>query len=187
MLPWVFRRPWVYDVRRKRRVARRARILDAPQIGGIYRRALWSWPRVGFRVRREWRRVARRGHLERVARWRQPASMSAITPYTFTKTASDDREFGFDFSDAPEVYNGSSVLDAVSSGTVSGGSGLSFGTPAALAAAFDDIPATAGLKCRIYGGSAGTTYKFAMVATLASGRVLTIPCRMVVVADVPTS
>jgi len=174
--------------------------------GGTYRRALWSWTRtaarrqaqwarsgrwyargrVAARVRGQWGRTARRElpAWNRVARW-DTNQMSQITPHTFTKTASDDRTFGFDYSDAPEVWDGAAVVSAVSSGTVSGGSGLTFGTPAALATAFDDIPAQAGLSCRISGGTAGTTYKFAMIATLASGRVLTIPCRMVVVADVP--
>lgn len=164
-------------------------IVFIPTRGGTYRRALWSWLRNAARVRSQWQRVAVRQlpSWNRVAVWRHSTVSAVITPHTFTKTASDDRTFGFDYSDAPEVWDGDSVVDAVSSGTVSGGSGLTFGTPAALGSAFDDIPASAGLSCRISGGTAGTTYLFAMVATLASGRVLTIPCRMIVVADVPSS
>lgn len=109
--------------------------------------------------------------------------MTTIHPHRFAKTVSEDRTYGFDFSKAPEVWHNGTLQSAVVSGTIVGGSGLSFGTPSTLPSGMDDIPANAGLSCRIYGGTAGMTYKFAALATLANGRVLVIPCEMTVTTD----
>lgn len=136
---------------------------DEPGIpGGIFRRAFWSW--------------------DRIWKWR-PGMAAELEPMQFVKTVSDSRMFGFDYSDAPEVANGSTIIDPMASGTVSGGSGLTVGSVTVNSAAFDDIPATGGLQARISGGTAGTTYSFAIIGTTVGGSVLTIPCEMVVVAD----
>ncbi len=52
-----------------------------------------------------------------------------------------------------------------------------------LAAEFDEIPAGEGLSVRISGG---TTYKLACKATLSTGRVVTIPGRLVKLPDYST-
>ena len=97
-----------------------------------------------------------------------------------TKTVSDDRDFLFDFQVAPEIVGGGTIASAASSG----GSGLSLGSPAVLGVETDGIPPSEGVSMRIYGGTAGTTYDFALKATLTtSSRVLTMRCSLAVVAD----
>lgn len=103
----------------------------------------------------------------------------AITPYTLTKAVSDDRDFLIDLQTAPEIVAGATC----SSATVSGGSGLTFGAPAALAAETDGIPAGEGVSVRISGGSAGTSYEFALVVALSTSRTLVVPCRLDVASD----
>lgn len=125
--------------------------------GGTFRRARWSW--------------------KRVARWK----VNTLAADELTKTESDDRDFLFDLQAAPEVVAGATC----SSGEIVGEdpTGLTFGTPAALADETDGIPAGEGMSVRISGGSDDTTYAFALKVTLSSGRVLTVPARMVVVSD----
>jgi hypothetical protein len=153
-------------------------------IGGVFRRAFWSWPRQFARRVDDWGRQYLRAFWswKRVAQWR-PGVASQLEPVELVKAASDSRIYGFNFAHAPEVYDGESVIDAMASGSVSGGSGLTFGSVTVTTTAFDDIPADGGLKCNISGGTAGTEYHFAMVGTTTAGRVLTIPCKMTVVAD----
>ena len=104
---------------------------------------------------------------------------TALPALELTKPASEDRDYGFDFSASPEI-----VADlAISSAAVSGGSGLTFGDPAVTVAEFDGVDAGDCVTVRISGGTAGTTYDFALAATLSNGRVLVIPARLTVTAD----
>ena len=94
---------------------------------------------------------------------------------------SDDREYGFDCSKAPELVPGTGI--AIASGEILGGTGLSFGTVTVLGTAFDDIPAAKGLSVRISGGIAGTIYKLACRVTLDNGRKFVVPGRLAKVRD----
>lgn len=100
-----------------------------------------------------------------------------LTPYTVTKDESDDRFFLADFSGFPEVRAGRTV----SSCTISGGSGLTIGTPAVLTAEEDGIAAGKGVSVRISGGTAGTTYTFEFRGTLSNGSVVVVPAALSVV------
>jgi hypothetical protein len=106
---------------------------------------------------------------------------NSIAPVELTKTVSDDRDYAFDLSKAPELATGTGIT--IASGEITGGSGLTFGAVTVLASAFDGIPSGKGLMARIYGGSDDATYDFALIATLSNGRKITIPCRMAVTAD----
>lgn len=105
--------------------------------------------------------------------------VNTLEAVTLTKTESDDRDYLFDLQTAPEIVAGATC----SSGTITGGSGLTFGTPAVLASEIDGIAIGKGMSVRISGGSDDTTYSFALKVTLSSGRIVVIPCRLVVVSD----
>ena len=143
--------------------------------GGLFRRADWSWPRVFGR--RHFGRVFGRANWSRVWRWRHmPTTLPAVE---LTKPESEDRDFGFDYSKAPELVSGLTI----SSAEVLGGSGLTFGTPAVTAAEFDGVAAGKVVTVRISGGEDDAVYPFAMRATLSNGRKLVIPARLVVADD----
>jgi hypothetical protein len=143
-------------------------------VGGIFRRAVWSWPRQVLRALWSWNRIAK---------WR-PGVAVELEPMQLVMTLSESRIWGFDFSDAPEVADGSTIIDAMASGAFVPASvaGLTFGAVTVTSTAFDDIPATGGLKAQITASIVGT-YQFAMKGTTTAGRILVIPCEMVVVAD----
>ena len=101
-----------------------------------------------------------------------------------TAALSDDRFYAFDCSKAPELAAGTGIT--ISSGTIIGGTGLSFGSVTVLAAVFDGIPIGKGLKVRAYGGVAGTVYGLACLVTLSDGSKFTVPGRMAKVADYDT-
>lgn len=147
---------------------------DVENIGGVFKRALWSWPRSVLRALWSWNRVAK---------WR-PGVAVELEPMQLVMTLSESRIWGFDFSDAPEVADGSTVIDALASGAFVPATvvGLTLGAVTVTTTAFDDIPANAGLKAGITASLAGT-YNFAMKGTTTAGRILVIPCELVVVAD----
>lgn len=149
--------------------------------GGKFGRPPWSWARVFGREVPTLARVFRRAlpSLSRVWRWAVPSNTLPVQE--LTKPESEDRDYGIDFSKAPELATGTGIT--LSSATVSGGSGLTLGTPAVLASAFDGIPAGKGFSLRISGGRDDATYNFAVVATLSNGRKLVLPCRLAVTAD----
>lgn len=147
--------------------------------GGVFRRPLWSWPRVFARAARSWPRVFARSRPTWPRVWRYQPVSTAMPVTELTKTESDDREFAFDLSKCPEVAGGATF----SSAEMVGGSGLSFGSPAATTAEFDEIAAGKAVKVRIHGGSDGSTYDFACKVTLSTGRVVVIPARLVVTGD----
>ena len=175
---------WLVPILQNLNMGGGAAVPPALNIGGVYKRNLWSWPRQFARVRDTWQRSVWRVLLswKRVATWR-PGVASQLDPMELVKTASENRVFGFDFSGAPEVYDGTSVIDAMASGTSSGGTGLTIGALTVIATAFDDIPVNGGLKCTISGGTAGTSDDFAVIGVTTAGRTLGIPCKMTVVAD----
>lgn len=177
---------------------------SAPQVaggavaGGMFRRALWSWLRVfrrrswlrrvvgrsrpswarTFQRRHHWLRVVSRSRPSWTRIWRWKVS-TTLEPSVLTKPASEDRDYGFDFSKSPELVGGLTI----SSAAISGGTGLTFGSPTVNAAAFDGIAIGYAVTVRISGGTAGETYDFALTATLSNGRVLVIPARLTVVSD----
>lgn len=104
---------------------------------------------------------------------------TSIKPVTLLKPASEDREYAVDLSNTGELVGGLTITSA----TQSGGTGLTFGSWSVLATAFDGIAAGYGVKARISGGVAGTTYNFACLVTLSNSRVLVVPCRLIVVPD----
>ena len=75
------------------------------------------------------------------------------------------------------------MASMIPAATVSGGSGLTFGSPAVIATATDGIPANKGMSVTISGGADNSTYDFALVVTLSTSRVLVVPARLVVVAN----
>jgi hypothetical protein len=72
---------------------------------------------------------------------------------TLLKTVSESRDFAVSLVECPETRAGQTVHTAH---PVSGGTGLTFGTPAATTAPFDGIPAGKCIRFRISGGTAGT-------------------------------
>lgn len=102
---------------------------------------------------------------------------------TLISAVSDDREYAFDLQHAPELRDPDV---SIVSGVITGGTGLTITTPAVLAEAFDSIPAGKGMTARISGGVAGTTYRFALVATLSNSRKVVVPARLSKVADYGT-
>ena len=158
----------------------------AAAVAGVFGRAYWSWPRQFARTLERWARQVRRAHWSwnRLAEWR-PGVPSQLEPMELVKAVGDNWPFGFDFSDSPIVFDGEAIVDPLASGVFDPASvsGLTLGALAPNVAAFDDIPATGGLVANISGGTAGTTYNFAVVGTTAGGRVLVIPCRLVVVGN----
>ncbi len=139
--------------------------------GGVFRRARPTLDRTVERSRRTLARV-----------WSYSPLMSLLTESgpALIAAASDDREYGIDCSAAPELATGTGIT--ISSGAMSGGSDLTFGSPVVLAAAFDDIPSGKGLSVRISGTTTGT-HKFACTVTLSNGRKFVVPGRLVKVAD----
>jgi hypothetical protein len=149
--------------------------------GGTFRRPPWSWDRVFAREAATLARTFRRAlpTLARVWRWVVPTNTLPVQE--LTKPASEDRDYGIDFSKAPELASGTGIT--LASATVSGGTGLTLGTPTVLAGAFDGIPAGKGFSLRISGGLDDATYSFAVLATLSNGRKLVVPCKLAVTAD----
>src|SRR5689334_2421408 len=79
-------------------------------LGGLYKRAFWRW--------------------QRIWRWTVAGAVK-----TLTKPESEDRDFGFDFSDSPEIQGGETVASATIPVPPSG---LTFGT-VRVDEDFDDI------------------------------------------------
>ena len=154
----------------------------ASVFGGAFRRAPATWPRALARRRETWGRACNRS-LPTLARvWRyNPMALPTESGVALIAAVSDDRDYAFDCSAAPELAGGTGVT--ISSGEILGGDGLTFGSVAVLAAAFDGIPAGKGLSVRISGGDAGVTYKLACRVTLSSGRKVVVPGRLAKVAD----
>jgi hypothetical protein len=155
-------------------------------IGGIWRRAFWSWPRRFGRALEAWARQVLRADWswKRVAEWR-PGVPSKLKPMELVKAVGDDWPFGFDFSDSPIVYDGEAVVDPLASGVFDPPAidGLTLGALAVNDADFDDIPAEGGLVASISGGVASTVYDFAVIGTTVAGHDLVIPCRLTVVPN----
>jgi hypothetical protein len=153
--------------------------------GGVFRRTLRTWSRTIARQPVTLDRTFSRSRptLKRVWRY-DPMALATESGEALIAAESDDREYGFDCSHAPELATGTGIT--ISSGAILGGSGLSFGTPTVLAADFDDIPSGKGLSVRIYDGDAGTTYKLAMRVTLSNTRTFVVPGRLKKVADYDT-
>ncbi|AMV29277.1 hypothetical protein VT84_33085 [Gemmata sp. SH-PL17] len=139
--------------------------------GGAFRRALPTWGRTLERAPSTWSRT-----------WRYDPMALATEGVAVVAAESDDRDYAFDLSRCPEIRAGATITG----GAIVGGSGLSIGTVSVLAAEFDEIPAGEGLSVRISGGTGGTTYKLACKATLSTGRVVTIPGRLVKLPDYST-
>lgn len=134
--------------------------------GGTFHRPRWSWPRTLARPRWAWSRV-----------WRY--TVVRVTPDTKTVFVSDDRDFLFDYSSAPELVDG----DTIDSAAIVGGTGLSIGPATKTTEVRDKIPAGLAVQVRISGWVAGEEYNLACVATLDTTRKLTIPGRLVCAAD----
>jgi hypothetical protein len=143
--------------------------------GGVYNRTKDSWVRLW--IKKSWDRRWRKKSWNRLWRWREMAIQ--IPSKTLIKSESEDRYYGFDFSESPEIENGAIVSSAV----MTGGAGLTFGTPDVVSTFDSEWQAGQGVVVQISGGTAGEDYHFACVATLDNGSVLTIPGRLVVVAD----
>lgn len=170
--------------------------------GDTFRRALWSLPRTWARTGQTFFRLFRRGVATMNRVWTRDRNTTgrtferdrgtisrtwglnmsnAITPIELTKTVSDDRFFLFDFSKVPELAAGTAIT--ISSGEVTGGSGLTFGSVTVTAAILDGIAAGKATICRISGGADDTTYNFAMKITLSNASVVVMPCALAVTAD----
>jgi len=108
--------------------------------------------------------------------WRYSA---VISKTTLKKTVSEDRDFLFDFSRAPEILAGATVASA----TIAAGPGLTVGSGVVLAAALDGVAAGQGVTCEVSGGTAGTTYDVSCTATLSTGRKLVLPGTVAVFSD----
>ena len=139
--------------------------------GGAFRRARPTWDRSLERAPSTWPRT-----------WRYRPMPLATEGLALVAAESDDRDYAFDLSKCPELRAGATIV----SGVIVGGLGLAIGAVSVLAADFDEIPAGEGLAVRISGGTGGTTYKLACKATLSTGRVVTIPGRLVKLPDYST-
>ena len=139
--------------------------------GGTFRRRRDTWGRVFGRT--TWRRVFGRAAAADWSRtWEY--SVVRIDPQTRTVFVQDDRDFLFDYSTAPELVAGDTIETAV----LVGGDGLTKGAAAKTAAKLDGIEAGQAVQARISGWAAGNVYTLACVATLNTGRTLTIPARL---------
>jgi hypothetical protein len=153
--------------------------VSAAPPGGVFRRSLPTWVRAFGRAPDTQRRTLARS-LPTLARvWRYSPMALATEGAALIAAESDDREYGFDLSRCPEIVGGLTIA----SGVIAGGTGLTIGTVSVLAADFDGIPSGKGLKVRISGGTAGTTYNLACKATLSNGRVVVVPGRLAKVRD----
>lgn len=101
---------------------------------------------------------------------------SRIDPTTLTKPAGETRRVAFDLSASPEAVAG----ETFSGPEILGGSGLTFGSPTVSAAAFDGIAAGKAVLVTVSGGSAGTTYDFALRVTASGGSILVVNGRIAV-------
>lgn len=101
---------------------------------------------------------------------------SRIEPTTLTKPAGETRVMAFDLSPAPEVVAG----ETLSSPSIAGDSGITFGAPAVTATAFDGIASGKAVKVSVSGGTAGTTYDCALTVTASGGSILVFAGRIVV-------
>ena len=147
--------------------------------GGTWRRALPTWSRATRRAPDTLRRRTARALPTWSRTWRYSKMLATETGDALVAAVSDDRDYLFDLRSCPEIGAGATI----SSAAITGGSGLTKGAPAVLSVATDGVPAGKGVSVRISGGSAGTTYPLALVATLSTGRVVVVPGRLVKVAD----
>lgn len=143
---------------------------------GTLRRPRWSWPRLWLRAPASWRRAIIRPRHS-IARTLRYAPMSSrIEPTTLTKPAGETRRIAFDLSTSPESVAG----ETFSSPSILGGSGLTFGTPTVSSGVFDGIAAGKAVLVTVSGGSAGTTYDFALQVTASGGSILVVNGRITV-------
>lgn len=108
-------------------------------------------------------------------------AVNTPVPVTLFKSVSENRDYLFDFSSAPEFS--ASVPPTFVSAAVVGGTGLSIAAPALLAVETEGVPAGQGWTVRISGGEKGVLYKLGLNATLSTGRVLTIQGRLQLIPD----
>ena len=178
-------------------------ISDLTVPGGVFRRAVLTWGRVTERAVLTWGRVTNRP-LETLNRAteRNPSTWDRIisrTVETWTRVwrysemsvategkeivaaVGDDRDYGFDARFAPELKSGSGIT--ITSAVITGGTGLTIGTPVIIDAVFDGIPVGKGVRVQISGGTAGTKYRLACVITLSNGREIVIPATISKVPD----
>lgn len=144
--------------------------------GGAWRRRLWL--RAFARPLSSWPRAFRRsaGSFARVWTWRPPTVPNTVPRDTLTKTPTEARYYAFDFSKAPEVQAG----EALSSPAIRGGSGLTVGEPAVLAAAFDGIPSGKGVRVLISGGTDDATVELSCTVVTSGGATLEVAGRLAI-------
>lgn len=146
--------------------------------GSVFQRAMWSWMNVFPREIATWARLFGNSPSIWARSWRW--SVANSMPVTsLTKPESEDRDFGFDFSQSPEIQGGATISSAA---VLSPPVGLTFGA-VRVNEAFDGIASGKIAVVEISGGTDENTYAFAVKATLSTGRMLVIPARLVVTGD----
>lgn len=158
-------------------------------IGGAFRRSLPTWARVFARSPATLRRTLVRSLPSWSRVWRfDPMALATESGPALTAAESDDRDYGFDCSKAPELADATGIT--ISSGEILASAAtlaaLTIGSVSVLAEDFDDIASGKGLKVRVSGGEAGTVYKLACLVTLSDGREFVVPGRLSKVADYDT-
>lgn len=123
--------------------------------------------------------LGRKFHRPQLGRTWSYVMPNTIPTQTLAKAASDDRYYICDLTKCPEIVAG----DTIASATISGGAGLTIGTPEVLAATTDGIAAGKGVKVQISGGTDDETASLAVVATLSGGSVIVVPVKIAVAAD----
>lgn len=108
-----------------------------------------------------------------------PSMQEPIAKDTYPKDSSEVIDYQFDYSNFPEIQGGDTITGTpVVPASIP--AGLIIGTPAVTVAAFDGVAAGKGVKVRISGGTAGTTYEIECQATFASGALRVVKGRIVV-------
>lgn len=136
---------------------------DEPGIpGGTFSRARFTWDRV----------------------WEYRPVPNELPIKTLVGVVGEDRDYAFDFKRAPELKDGTGLTISSVEIVPDTGLDLTIGTPAVLTAAFDGIPIGKGASVRISGFEDDAVYRIACKVTLSNGRKISVPGRLVGVADV---
>jgi hypothetical protein len=129
------------------------------ELGGTYSRPFAAWNRI-------WKYI--------------PMATPLLSQQTILyATTSDDRDYLFDYTAAPEIVAGLTIASA----NILGGTGLTIGFPSATIDVQDGIAVGKAVIVRISGGIAGKIYGLACKATLSNGRTIVIPGRLAIDPD----
>lgn len=147
--------------------------------GGLFRRFVSLWPRIWGRTESQMDRRFRRTDSLWSRIWRWKLMANTIPAKTLVKTVNEIRDYGFDFSNCPEVQAGATLTSAE---ILNPPVGLTFGA-VRVNETFDGVAAFKVAVVEITGGTDNTTYPISCRGTLNSGKKLIVPGRLVVTGD----